>query len=418
MNKKTVCVDYLGCKLNQAETEALSIDFALAGCETVPFNSGADIYVLNTCTVTHVADRKSRQWLRRVRRRNPSALVIATGCFAERAPGDLQAVDDSLLIFGNRQKMGLVAVLKERGLLENTEGEYLAGAGGIGKTRSLVRIQEGCSNACTYCIVPKVRRGNISRPPEEVISEIKSRFDSGYAEIVLTGTEIGDYNQEGYQLADLVREILQKTDVERLRLSSLQPHHINSHLLDIWQDSRLCRHFHLSLQSGSNTVLRRMNRKYTREEYLHAVRQIQSTLPDTAITTDVIVGFPGETQEEFEQTLAVCKEAGFARIHVFPYSPRPSTKAVEMTPQVKEADKKLREKQIAGVAEEASRAFRKRFNGQVMPVLWESSSGGFSSGLTGNYIRVYLKGDALKENTITNVRILDLYCDGVKGELV
>ncbi|MFA5450564.1 MAG: radical SAM protein, partial [Dehalococcoidales bacterium] len=216
----------------------------------------------------------------------------------------------------------------------------------------------------------------------------------------------------------LVKMILDKTQIERLRLSSLQPRHLTEAMLDLWRDNRLCPHLHISLQSGSDAVLKRMNRKYDRETYISIVEQIRRRIPDVAITTDVIVGFPGETPEEFEETVDLCKKMGFARIHVFPYSPRPNTLALEMKPLVDEKEKKRREREMLSLAEESGRIFRQRFSGRVMPVLWESCSNGLYSGLTPNYIRVYASLNNPSINTISRVKIGSIYRDGVKGEPV
>ena len=418
MNDKKVAIDYLGCKLNQAEVEALTLDFIQAGCQTVSSREGAGIFVLNSCTVTHVADRKSRQWIRRIRRENPSALIVVTGCYAQRTPGKIKLIDENMIVLDNQQKMAMVQILLERGYLKKDPLELVPALTTMQKTRSFVRIQHGCSNGCTYCIVPMVRNECFSRTPSAIIREIASRVLAGYTEIVLTGTEIGSYCSEGIQLQELVKMILDKTQIERLRLSSLQPRHLTEAMLDLWRDNRLCPHLHISLQSGSDAVLKRMNRKYDRETYISIVEQIRRRIPDVAITTDVIVGFPGETPEEFEETVDLCKKMGFARIHVFPYSPRPNTLALEMKPLVDEKEKKRREREMLSLAEESGRIFRQRFSGRVMPVLWESCSNGLYSGLTPNYIRVYASLNNPSINTISRVKIGSIYRDGVKGEPV
>jgi threonylcarbamoyladenosine tRNA methylthiotransferase MtaB len=263
-----------------------------------------------------------------------------------------------------------------------------------------------------------VRQECFSRTPSEVLKEIHDRVEAGYAEIVLTGTEIGSYKYCGVQLKELVLKILQNSQVKRLRLSSLQPHHFQDGLLDLWGDERLCPHFHISLQSGSDAVLKRMNRRYNRDFYKDIVQRIQQKFVDAAITTDVIVGFPGETRADFEETVDLCEEISFARIHVFPYSPRPMTQAIGMEPVVGEKDKKQREREMLSIAEKASRDFRQKFEGRVMPVLWESCSGGLFSGLTPNYIRVYSDAQTLGINEIAQVKIAGLHRDGVKGEPV
>ncbi|MDD3264761.1 MAG: tRNA (N(6)-L-threonylcarbamoyladenosine(37)-C(2))-methylthiotransferase MtaB, partial [Dehalococcoidales bacterium] len=379
-----VSIDYLGCKLNQAEVEALGIDFMRAGYQPVSSDESADVCLLNSCTVTHVADRKSRQWIRRTRRANPSALIIVTGCYAQRAYDEIKQIDQNVVIVDNQNKMGMVDWLLREGHLKENPPGALADSGQRHKTRSLVRIQHGCTNRCAYCIVPLVRQECFSRTRSEVLNEIDARVEAGYAEIVLTGTEIGSYNSGGMRLKELVLNILQSSPVKRLRLSSLQPHHLQDGLLDLWDDERLCPHFHVSLQSGSDAVLKRMNRHYSRDSYKDIAQRIHQKVADAAITTDVIVGFPGETQADFEETVDLCEEIGFARIHVFPYSSRPMTQAIGMEPVVSEQDKKKRGREMLSIAEKASRGFRQKFEGRVMPVLWESCSGGLFSGLTPN----------------------------------
>ena len=252
----------LGCKLNQAETESLAREFGEAGYQFVASDDAADVYIANTCTVTHIADRKSRHWLRLARRRNPQALIVAAGCYAQRAPQELSPLAD--LVVGNEEKEHLVQVIGEIDGFSPISGHRRGlSPDGIGRVRSLTKIQDGCRSPCAYCIVPRVRADEYCLHPVEIVKGIKARLAAGYKEIVLTGTKIGCYTSDGMNLRHLVEHVLRDTDVERLRLSSLQPQELSPQLLTLWQDQRLCRHFHLALQSGSDSVLQRMKRRYS-----------------------------------------------------------------------------------------------------------------------------------------------------------
>lgn len=410
-----VAIESIGCKLNQAEAEQLGREFGLAGCRLVSASEEADIYILNTCTVTHVADRKCRNWLRQARRKNPDALLIATGCYAERASADIQSLDN-VIVVDNKQKAGLVGWLRSAGYLNGAGGSY--GIAPAFRTRAFIKIQDGCTRFCSYCIVPLVRGAEKSLPLEEIIGMVRQRAAEGYREVVLTGTEVGSYSHGGCDLGGLLGEVLARTDIVRLRLSSLQPKEITPGLLALWKDRRLCRHFHLSLQSGSDAVLQKMRRGYRTAEYERAVRLIKEDLPDVSITTDVIVGFPGETVEDFGETCEVCGRLEFARIHVFPFSPRPGTAAAEMLPRVPEKQKKAWSQRLIALGEESSRRFRVRFLGQALPVLWEKETGGKWSGLTDNYIRVYTASERDLTGRVRPARLAELQGDGVRGELL
>jgi len=411
-----IALDSLGCKLNQAETELLAWQLAEAGYRVVALEDEADIYILNTCTVTSVADRKSRHQLRLAHRRNPATRLVAMGCYAERAPQELGRIEGVSLVLGNEQKPHLVRLLEERGYLERPVNGCGGGQNDVYRTRAFVKVQDGCHSFCTYCIVPLVRRVEMSVPVEQVVALVGKRVQEGYQEVVLTGTEIGSYRCDRVNLRDLLDRILKETAVSRLRLSSLQPQEISAGLIQLWRDRRLCPHFHLSLQSGSDSVLRRMKRRYTTVDYQRAVSLIRGVVPEAAITTDIIIGFPGETEEEFKESHDFCRGMGFARIHVFPYSPRPGTEAALMPDMVKDNIKKGRTQSMLTLAEESARDFCRRFLGEEMPVLWEKRSGGIWSGLTGNYIKVYAKSCEDLTNRLLSVKLLELYKDGMWGE--
>ncbi|NQT31783.1 MAG: tRNA (N(6)-L-threonylcarbamoyladenosine(37)-C(2))-methylthiotransferase MtaB [Deltaproteobacteria bacterium] len=399
-----IALDTVGCKLNQAETQLLARQFAQAGYRLVPPDDVADVYVLNTCTVTRVADGKCRRLLNQARRRNPGALVVAIGCYAQRARQELSRIKGVDLVLDNSQKMDLLPRLEESGRLIRPEA---VSSQADFRTRAFVKVQDGCNNFCSYCIVPLVRGREKSLPLEQVIDEVSHRVVDGYKEVVLTGTEIGSYSHEGAGLKELLRRILEKTGVARLRLSSLQPQEITPELIGLWQDERLCRHFHLSLQSGSDAVLGRMKRRYTTADYKRAVDLIRKAVPGVAITTDVIVGFPGETEEEYKESYNFARQMNFARIHVFSYSPRPGTRAADMPQQVDDKVKRERSRKMLALGRACIRNFRKRFLGKTMLVLWEKETGGVWSGLTDNYIRAYTKSDEDLTNQLMPVELAE-----------
>lgn len=423
MNKsyesKRVKLDTLGCKLNQAETELLAGQFVGAGYRLTSSLDEADIYVLNTCTVTHIADRKSRHLLRMARRRNTEAVIIAAGCYAQRNSKELADIDGVNIVLGNDEKMNMLQLLEAGGYLDkpdSNQGYSQIEHENVLRNRAFIKAQDGCDNYCAYCIVPMVRGREENLPVEQVIAQVKNRVDCGYKEVVITGTEIGSYSYDGINLNRLVEEILSETDVTRLRLSSLQPHHITPKLMRLWHSPRLCPHLHLSLQSGSDSVLERMKRRYSINDYSKAISLVRSIVPEAAVTTDVIVGFPGESEEEFEESYSFCKGVGFARIHVFPFSPRQGTEAAEMKRQISARIKKQRSQRMLALAEESAGNYRKRFLGRTMPVLWEQKSKGIWSGLTANYIRVYTKNSEDLANQITEVKLEKIWRDGVWGE--
>jgi threonylcarbamoyladenosine tRNA methylthiotransferase MtaB len=392
-NRPTVTFRTLGCKLNQAETEFLAWQFAEAGSQVVE-DDRADICVLNTCTVTHIADRKSRHFLRLLRKKNPNSLLVATGCYAERSPRDLVKIGVDI-VAGNKQKSELVKLVMNNFVTWPCHSNVKDLADGESRVRSFIKIQDGCNDFCAYCIVPMMRGREYCLPVAEVIDVVKARVSAGAREVVLTGTKIGTYNYNGTDLHDLVRHILDETHVERVHLSSLQPQEISARLLSLWADSRLCRHFHLALQSGSDTVLKRMGRCYTVADYSNAVSLVHKFVPGAAVTTDIIVGFPGESDTEFEESYRVCRETGFADMHVFTYSMRPGTSAAEMAGQVGDKQKKARSQRMLTLTGEIAGDFGRRFFGQTVTVLWENEvtlGTGVYSGLSDNYIRPHEHG--------------------------
>ena len=423
--RSTVHIETHGCKLNQADSQEMARRFTEEGYRAVAEGQSADVYVVNTCTVTHVADSKARHALRNARRRNPQAVVVATGCYAQRAPGALASIAGIDLVTGNTGKEGLVD--RVTGLLEPPEVACSTGSPidlrsdpGL-RTRAMVKIQEGCDQVCAYCIVPKVRGRERSVQPDALVAQVQRLVEQGHQEVVLTGTQLGSYGFDipGAGLARLVSRLLDETNVPRLRVSSLQPQEMTEELLELWDSPRLCPHFHLPLQSGSEAILHRMRRRYTPLQYANAVEAIRARIPDAAITADLIVGFPGETDARFEESYRLCQDVGFAGIHVFPYSARPGTSAAHFTDTVEQRCKRERMDRVLSLAKEQARLYRQGLLGTTRTVLWERSTqvGSFTvwSGLADNYMRVAIRSDKPLANRITNVTLEQLSGDVLWG---
>lgn len=426
----------LGCKLNQAETQAAARVLQQAGCITVDRPAVGDAWLINTCSVTHAADRKARRLIRLAKRLSPGAPVVVTGCYAQHA-GEalLTELGADLLIPNERKSDAADAVLRE------LARAHPAVDGGPAppetaeratrskqRTRAFVKIQEGCDDVCAFCIVPSVRGRERAVPITEIVQQARQRVAEGVQEIVLTGTQPGAYGRDrgdGANAARLIRALLDETEAPRLRYSSIQPQDITPELLACWDDARLCRHFHLALQSGADSVLRRMRRRYNAAQFLDAVEQIRAAVPGAAITTDVIVGFPDESTADFERTDALCREAAFADLHVFPYSPRPRTGAALLTDNVPPQVKRERARRLRELAAEQAREFRAGLVGQTLPVLFESVHAGRLSGLTDTYVPVETEwhGPEAPLNRLLPVRIAGLAERGggapaVRAELV
>ena len=416
----------IGCKLNQNEMETLARQLHALGHQIVADPTSADITILNTCTVTHIASRKSRQALRRLQRANPDASLVVTGCYAELSPAELEDLGIDLLV-NNTAKEDLVEILSEKipGFELGSSVPSTPFLAVASRTRAFVKIQDGCDNACTYCIVTKARGPARSRPRSEIMAEICQRLAEGYKELVLTGVHIGCYGQERDEsLADLVETILTGTDAPRLRLSSIEPWDVTPELLGAWRDPRLCRHLHLPLQSGCDSTLSRMGRRYTTEQFSQILHQAREFIPDVAITTDIIVGFPGETQVEFEISLRFVEEQGFARLHVFRYSRRPGTAAADYPAQVSSKIKEERSHIMRKVGRASTERLHQRFLGRHMAVLWETPIEGDGprslptwSGYTDNYIRVFAESDAALSNVLRTALLTKLASNGIWAEL-
>ncbi|HXF52008.1 MAG TPA: tRNA (N(6)-L-threonylcarbamoyladenosine(37)-C(2))-methylthiotransferase MtaB [Dehalococcoidia bacterium] len=404
---RRVAVLTLGCKLNQADSEAIARELVARGCDVIDRPSAADAYIINTCSVTHVADRKSRHLVRLARRLGaPGAPVALVGCYPETAGLEVARRTGADLVLGNRDKLAVVeSLLRHPRAASEVPVRPL-------RTRAFVKAQEGCNDVCAFCIVPRTRGREVSVPIERVVAEVARREAAGVQEVVITGTQLGAYGRDiGARLPDLIRALLAETSAPRIRCSSLQPQDITPELVGLWEDPRLCRHFHLALQSGCDATLARMRRRYDTRMYREAVELIRAAVPGAAITTDVIVGFPGETDEEFEQSLAFCEEMAFAGMHVFPYSRRPGTTADKLPGHVPPEVKRERVRRMLALAEASARRFRMAHVGRVVSVLWEDRARGTEEGdvwegLTDDYVRVRARSRANLMNRVTGARVL------------
>ncbi len=411
----------LGCKLNQAEVERLGRRFEAAGHRVVGSLAEADLHVVNSCTVTHVAARESRKAAGRARRSGRPVRTVLTGCYATGSPEEAARIAGVDLVVPNAEKDRLVELVQAA--FPEADSAVPCAPPPAGpwiptNTRALVKVEDGCNMRCSFCIIPFTRGAQRSRPAPEVVAEIRTLLDSGHQEIVITGVQISAWRSEGARLGDLVRTILDETEVPRLRLTSIAPWDLDERLLDLWRDRRLCRHLHLSLQSGSTATLRRMRRPYTAEGYLALLGRVRAAVPGVAVTTDVVVGFPGETEEEFAASLATVEAAGFAKVHAFPYSSRPGTAAERMPDPVPPGEKKGRMERMLAAADRAERAFRSAHLGTRQTVLWERPKEGMGHGLTDNYLRVFSPAGAGLWNRFSEVEVTRLAAEGVVGRLV
>ena len=429
MNReRTVAFHTLGCKVNQYDTQAMRERFEQAGYRTVDFEQEADVYVVNTCTVTGTGDKKSMQIIRRCHRQNPLAAIVVTGCLAQRAADSL-TLPGVRLVLGT-QRRGEVVELLEQALaqdcaliavesLRRAPFEHLTVHAHEGHTRATMKIQEGCDRWCTYCIIPSVRGPIRSRPLDEIREEAQSLADAGFAEAVLTGIHLTSYGrdlQDGTTLLDAIRAVHEVEGIRRIRLGSLEPVIVTLEFVaGIAALPKVCHQFHLALQSGSDTVLARMHRRYTSGAFLAACDLLRSAFDDCALTTDVMTGFPGETQEEFEQTMETCRCAGFSRMHVFPYSEREGTKAAQMPGSVPRHVREERARELIALGRELEQAALAARVGKTEDVLIEEPDGqGAGAGYTGGYMRVHVPG--AKEGTIVRVRVTGVRGDELEGE--
>jgi threonylcarbamoyladenosine tRNA methylthiotransferase MtaB len=417
-----IYLDTIGCRLNQSEIETMARQFRVAGHQLVASAEMADMAVVNTCAVTSGAAADSRGRIRQIARAGVPE-IVATGCWATLQPKQANELPSVSRVVTNDRKDHLVPDIldlpQESFDLEPVSRQPLPGL--HHRTRAFIKVQDGCDNHCTFCITTVARGQGRSRTVAEVILDIQSALSGGAKEIVLTGVHLGSWGYDfGAHLRDLIKAILRETDIPRLRLSSLEPWDLEAEFFSLWDDSRLMPHLHLPLQSGCESTLRRMARKTTPDSFRELVSAARQVLPEVAITTDIIAGFPGETEQEFAESLEFVKEMIFAGGHVFTYSPRPGTGAAKMKGQIRPELGKMRNHILQDALEECARSYRRKFLGQTMSVLWESTSemgewGWKMEGLTGNYLRVTAFSSSPRWNQIDSVKINEYDGNSMKG---
>lgn len=421
----TVAFHTLGCKVNHYETEAIWQLFKEQGYDRNEFEQQADVYVINTCTVTNTGDKKSRQVIRRAIRQNPDAVICVTGCYAQTSPAEIMAIPGVDIVVGtqDRHKMlGLIDQYREerqpinavRNIMKNRVYEELDVPAFTDRTRASLKIQEGCNNFCTFCIIPWARGLMRSRDPQEVIRQAQQLVDAGYLEIVLTGIHTGGYGQDfkDYNLAQLLRDLeAQVKGLKRLRISSIEASQLTDEVIDVLQNSNIVvNHLHIPIQSGSDTVLKRMRRKYTMDFFSERLRKLEKALPDLAVTSDVIVGFPGETEEEFMETYNFIRDHKFSELHVFPFSKRTGTPAARMEDQVDEEIKNERVHRLIALNDQLAKEYASRFEGEVLEVIPEerfkdSNNENLYVGYTANYLKVVFEASEDMVGKLVKVKI-------------
>ena len=423
-----VAIYTLGCKVNQYETQAMEQELLRRGHELVPFEEEADGYIVNTCSVTAVSDKKSRQMIRRCKKRNPAAVVAACGCYVQTHPDEAAGLDIDL-IAGTGDRMAFLDLFEQAAgekqpltllddALRRRDFEVLPAGGMAERTRAMLKVEDGCVNFCTYCIIPYARGPVRSLPMDKAAEQVRALRSQGYRELVVTGIEISSYGhdlKDGTTLIDLLELIAREGGEMRIRLGSLEPRTVTREFCERAKKlPTLCPHFHLSMQSGCDATLRRMNRRYDTARYYESVELLREYFDDPAITTDLITGFPEETEEEFGETLAFIEKCGFAAMHIFPYSIRPGTKAAAMA-QVDMSVREERAARAAAVAERMHQGYLARCVGKTFPVLFEQDRGEGSVGHAPNYMPVTVGMKGL-HNTVQNVRITAVDGDGLRGE--
>lgn len=429
----------LGCKVNQYETNAMAQKFLEKGYQIIeeitPENEDIkpDICIINTCTVTNMSDRKSRQMLRRMKEKNPSTIVVAVGCYAQVAKNELAKIPEIDLVLGNNEKVEIVKHVEEyiNNHINNVElddvmySKEFSDFGNVTyteKTRAVIKIQDGCDRFCSYCIIPYARGRVRSRKPENIISEITQIASKGIKEVVITGIHIASYGRDflmskdskltNYRLIDLLEEINEIQGIQRIRLGSIEPLLITVEFVErLKKLEKICHHFHLSLQSGCDETLKRMNRRYTTEQFKEIVRLLRGAYSDVNLTTDIIVGFPGETDEEFNKTYQFLKEIKFYKMHIFKYSPRKGTKAAVMPNQINGDIKEERSKKLIELSDRNEIEYNKSYNGKNVEVLFEEEKDGMYKGHTQNYIMVYCQSKEKLDN-----KIIDVVCEKAEKE--
>ena len=429
---KKVAFYTLGCKVNQYETEAMLEMFEKDGYEQVGSEDYADVYVINTCTVTHMSDRKSRQYIRRMKKKNPDAIIAVVGCYSQVSPEEILEIDEVNLVMGTNERRDIVKEIKK---LEVVEGEKKAStvddimkvrafeeieiSQSNGRTRAFMKIQDGCDRFCTYCIIPYARGGKVrSRDMESIVNEAKTLAENGYEEVVLTGIHVASYGKdlkdEDTKLLDVIKQINNIEGIKRIRTSS-----VDEFVSEVSKMEKVMPHYHLSLQSGCDETLKRMNRRYTTAQYKEIVDKLRKEIPNVAITTDVIVGFPGETEEEFEKTYNFLKDIELSQMHIFKYSPRKGTKAADMENQVSPQIKHERSEKLLQLNKENFMKFASKSVGKEFEVLFEQEVGDDKyEGLTPNYLKTFVTCDEDICGKIMKVKITEVKDEYVEGILV
>lgn len=415
----------LGCKVNHYETEAIWQLFKNEGYERVDFESNADVYVINTCTVTNTGDKKSRQVIRRAIRKNPDAVICVTGCYAQTSPAEILAIPGVDIVVGTQDRAKMLEYIEQyrkerqpinavKNIMKNRVYEELDVPYFTDRTRASLKIQEGCNNFCTFCIIPWARGLMRSRDPKEVIRQAQQLVDAGYKEIVLTGIHTGGYGQDfkDYNLAMLLKDIEEQVHgLKRLRISSIEASQLTDEVIDVIRQSKIIvRHMHVPIQSGSDTVLKRMRRKYTMDQFAERITKLKEALPNLAITSDVIVGFPGETEEEFMETYNFIKEHKFSELHVFPYSKRTGTPAARMENQIDEDTKNERVHRLITLSDQLAKEYASQFENEVLEVIPEEKykedpASGLYEGYTDNYLKVVFPATEDMVGKIVKVKI-------------
>lgn len=425
----------LGCKVNQHDSAIMAALFQDAGYTIVDFNDKADVYVVNTCTVTHLSDRKSRQMIRRAAGENPDATVVVCGCYAQTAKNELEVLDEVDLIIGTNERHRVVEAVEEF-RANHVKTAYMPDDDELfvyedlphervsGMTRAYVKVQEGCDQFCAYCIIPYARGPLRSRSEEDTIAEINMLVDKGYKEVILTGIHLGAYGRgvkdQTCDLTGLCRRILDETKIERLRLGSLEGIEVTDELIDmIATNPRMAQHLHLPLQSGCDRTLEAMRRPYDSEAFRDMMRSIRQRVPDIAITTDLMVGFPDETEEDFKESLVFCNDIAFANMHIFKYSMRGGTPAAAMTGQIDPQIKERRAKQMADVAQKNKHEYEQRFVGKTLRILVEEQNKeGLWTGHSSNYLFVAFPGEGIQSGDFVDVKLTEAGKNRLLGEII
>ena len=418
----------LGCKVNQYDTQMMSEKFTAAGYEITDFNDFADIYIINTCTVTQISDKKSRNIISRAHRKNPNAVIAVCGCFSQVSPNEAAAIDGVDIVIGTRNRADILyyvnKFLKTGRQIIDTYSIADIKNENIGtfteKTRAILKIEDGCRNFCSYCLISFARGKIVSKTIEHIVSEASAVSSHGYREIVLTGIHLSSYGKDlgNVTLADAIEAVAEVDGIERIRLGSLEPTVITGEFVSrIVKIEKLCPAFHLSLQSGCDKTLRAMNRKYTSDEYEASVKLLRAAFPECAITTDMIVGFPQESDSDFQASCEFADKIGFAKIHIFPFSARHGTKAAGMSGQISKQTKQAREKVLAEIEARHRIDYLKSFIGKTVSVLVEQCNDGICCGFTDCYIKVSFNGSESMCNTFKKVTITGLNAEELTGNL-